>query len=106
MKFPHPVCTIQKARPSGTLLFKKSKDLPFETSARTQEIKRSQRDLNPMDGIPVCSIVFRNQKGVFILVRWISHDRWGRNRQGASGSTFFEGEEGSNFVHKSRQIKI
>jgi hypothetical protein len=55
-KFSFPVRPFQKARPSGTLLFEKSKGQPllsaialqFETLTHAQEIKRSQRNLNLM----------------------------------------------------------
>ncbi len=60
----------------GTMFFEKSKGQPFETLTHAQEIKRSQRNLNLMDRISDFSEIFRNQKGVKILVRWISHGRW------------------------------
>ncbi|MCK5138148.1 MAG: hypothetical protein KAR19_20365 [Bacteroidales bacterium] len=42
-KFLCQVCPFQKARPSDTQLFEKSKGQPFETFARAQENKQSQR---------------------------------------------------------------
>jgi hypothetical protein len=71
-KFPRPVCPFQKARPSDTLLFEKSKGQPFETFTPAQEIKRSQRILNPMNRTTDSRKVSRKQKSVNILVGWIS----------------------------------
>ena len=56
-----------------------------------------------MDSISENRHVKRKLKGVQILERWMSYDPWDRNRESASGSTFFSLEEGSNFVQNSRQ---
>jgi len=49
-----------------------------------------------MDRIPDNGMVKRNTNGVCILRRRIPYDRQGRNRRGASGSTFFSLEEGGS----------
>jgi len=97
---------FSKSTPFGHLLFEKSKSQPFETFTRAQEIKRWQRNLHAMDSIPENRNVSRELKGVLILERWMSYGPWGRNRESASGSTFFSLEEGSNFVQNSRQMRI
>jgi len=71
--------------------------------ALEKEIKRWQRNLHAMDSIPENRNVSRKLKGVLILERWMSYGPWGRNRESASGLTFFSLEEGSNFVQNSRQ---
>ena len=73
-----------------------------QKKALEKEIKRWQRNLIAMDSISENRHVKRKLKGVQILERWISYGPWGRNRESASGSTFFSLEEGSNFVQNSR----
>ena len=71
-KFPHPICTFQKARPAcGHSLFEKSKGQPFETFPTAQKIKRTERHSQLMHSNSRFFSVIHKKKGIFAPIHWI-----------------------------------